>query len=448
MSIKDAKLQNTILEPQNLETGGGYDPLRLPNLNKNMFCKIAFDYLSFTLPFSSFYQDEYDKARNILLLNSNKGEEFPTSRYGYRACTRWKNELNQSKETYTQFYYNGGQFNCNSHNEQTGMFELEGDGCRALESRGGDIFPDYWKTIFDSLMFNIRHCSITRFDFAIDVFNADFSLEDLQNQLIKRNVYSPFQKFDYSKGTFFKSEDVDAHILYLGSRKSDLFLCVYDKKEERESIGKEVEFDSWYRFEFRFKHKAAQNVILNILNKWDDAESLGEFAASLIKKYCDIKQRPKQGPNKEDGVIVSNKVMYNWETSPLWNNFIGYTKKAKLENYFKYESSITKNAMWAARSVSKTLAKMFCANPKYFQLFIQQLLVNGLTRFKHQDEALINDFREMYDFDKLTGKEIDEISEHLKIDIEKYIELYGEEIIDPHTGQLKGYGFNHDVASL
>lgn len=448
MSIKDAKLQNTIINDSNLQMGTGYDPLKLVNSNNNMFCKIAFDYLSFTFPFSSFNQDEYDKAKDMLLLDHNKGEDFPTSRYGYKACTRWKNELNQSKETYTQFYYSGGKFNCNSHGEQTGMFELEGDGCRALESRGGDLFPNYWKTIFDSLMFNIKHCSITRFDFAIDVFNAEFTLDDLQDQLIKRNVLSKFQKFDYTKGTYFETFDIDLHIINMGSRKSDLFLCVYDKKEERESIGKEVEFESWYRFEFRFKHKAAQNVILNILNKWDDEESLALFAAELLNNYCVVKQRPSKGKNKDDYVIATKNTMRTWETLPVWDKFIGTCGKAKLENYFKYESSITKNALWAARSVSKTLAKMFCANPTYFQLFIQQLLVNGLTRFKHQDEELINDFREMYDFERLTGVEIDKISEHLKIDIEKYIELYGEEIIDPLTGQLKGYGFNHDVRSL
>ena len=32
--------------------------------------------------------------------------------------------------------------------------------------------------------------------------------------------------------------------------------------------------------------------------------------------------------------------------------------KSDIENYFKYESSITKNASWAARSVSKSLATL------------------------------------------------------------------------------------------
>ena len=444
MSIRDAKLENLKLNDSNFQMGAGYDPLKLEKCNKSMFCKIAFDYLSFTIPFSNFYRGEYEKCLDLLMLDFSKSREHPTSRYGYKSCTRWKNELNQDKETYTSFYYSGGDFNKNSNGDPTGMFELEGDGCRALESRGEDLFPDRWKFIFDNLMFNVRNCSITRFDFAIDVFNATFELEDLQQELINRNVYSPFQKFDYSKGTFFKSENVDAHIIYLGSRKSDLFLCIYDKKEERESIGKEVDFDSWYRFEFRFKHKQAMNCVLNILNHWESEESLAEFAASLINKYCVVKERPEKSKYSKNGVIAANTTMRYWDTKDEWLNFVGTITQAKLENYFKYESSITKNASWAARSVSKSLAKLFVANPKYFYLFIQQCVVNGLTRLKRDDEALINDFRELYNFDKLTGVEIDEMSERLQIDIESYIRDYGEEITDPLTGEIKGYGIKND----
>lgn len=440
MSIKDAKLQNTNLTDLILDKGSGYDPLKCPNFNKNMFCKIAFDYLSFTIPFTIQKQEEFENCCELLMLDFEKSKNRQTSRYGYSSCTQWKNELNQDKETFTSFYASGGDFNKNGYGEPTGMFELEGDGCRALESRGGDKFPNYWKYIFDSLIFKIKHASITRFDFAIDVFNADFTLDDLQKELINRNVYSPFQKFDYSKGTFFKSKEVDAHIIYLGSRKSDMFLCIYDKKEERESIGKEVEFKSWYRFEFRFKHKQAMNVVLNIMNNWDDESSLAKFACQLINRYVNVKVRPLQGKYKENGVIVTNHVMYNWATSPLWKNFVGTVENAKLENYFKYESSITKNARWYARSVSKSLAKLFVANPKYFYLFIQQCLKEGLTRFKKEDRALINDFREMYDFTRLNGMDIDRISETLEIDIEQYIRDYGEELIDPESGEIKGYG--------
>ena len=440
MSIRDAKLKNLNLNDSNFQMGAGYDPLKLEKSTENTFCKIAFDYLSFTIPFSHFYQDEFQKCIKLLLLDTEKGRDHPTSRYGYKACTRWNNDLNQDKETFTNFYYSGGQFNCNGFGEQTGMFELEGDGCRALESRGGDLFPDKWKEIFDNLFYNVKHCSITRFDFAIDVFNANFTLDDLQKQLINRNVYSPFQKFDYSKGTFFKSEEVDAHIIYLGSRKSDLLLCIYDKKEERESIGKEVEFDSWYRFEFRFKHKQAMNAILTIMNIWHNEEAIADFAAQLINKYCVVKNRPEKGKFKKNGVIAANTTMRYWDDNEEWRKFVGTIKRGKVENYFKYESSITKNAKWAARSVSKSLAKLFVSNPKYFYLFIQQCLVEGLTRFKKVDEALVNDFRNMYDFGELTGFEIDQISEKLQIDINQYIEDYGTEITDPLTGELKGYG--------
>lgn len=441
MSIKDSTINNTITR-EFPERGMTMSPLNKEISNKKMFCKIAFDYLSFTLPYSISNQSGFDEACNLLLLDKNKADDCAYGKNGYSLCKRWKNELNQDKETYTEFFYNGSEATNNTYEERTGMFLLSGDGCRALESRGGDKFPDYWKDIFLSLKFNskLTHSSITRFDFAIDVFNAEFKIQDIVKAINDRNLLTPFLRYEKTDGGEFISEDTDKNIIYLGSKQSDLFLCIYDKKEEREAIGKTIDFDSWFRFEFRFKHDKAKNFIFNILDRWEeDPSSVAELASELILKYCDIKVRPCQGKNSIPGIICSKDTMRKWDTNPMWLNFIGTSKKADIVNYFKYESSITKNANWMTRSVSKTLSRLFLANPEYFYLFLQRCTSEGLTRLKEMDVIYINEFRKKHSLETLTNKDIENLTEHLKLDVAQAIEDLDIDVLFDDDGQMRGF---------
>ena len=442
MSVNKSKINNTILNENQSQIsvrGVGTTPLNTEKSNKSeMFCKIAFDYLSFTFPYSITNRRYLNHFLKLFYLDETKGEEG-IGRNGYRLSTRYLNELEQDNKTYTMFLHSGNEQTNNKYNEQTAQFEFTGDGCRALEKRGGDSFPDKWKEIFDTLFYSIPHVSVTRFDFAVDVFNSDVSLDDIHKALLDRNVLSPFLKFDLSKGYTFSSDKIDLHIIDLGSKKSDAFLCIYDKKEERESIGKEIEFDSWYRFEFRFKHDKAKNFILNMLNAWDDDNSLGQFASNVIYKYLDIKDRPENGKNSIPGTIVSKDTMRKWVTNYTWIKFLGASEKATIENYYKYESSITKNARWYSRSVSKTVAKLFFSNPNYFWVFIQQAITNGRTRLKKDDLSYIADYRRKNNFSSLSGRDIDKLCDEIKLDITKTIEDYGIEIFFDDNGELRSY---------
>ena len=440
MSIKDSTINNTITK-EFPERGASMTPLNKEISNNSMFCKIAFDYLSFSLPYSISNQSGFDEACDLLLLDKNKADDCGFGKNGYSLCKRWKNELNQESETFTYFFYNGSEATNNTYGERTGVFVLEGDGCRALESRGDNRFPDYWKDIFLSLRFNtkLKHLSITRFDFAIDVFNAEFSIQDIVKAINDRNLLTPFLRYEKTDGGEFISEETDKNIIYLGSKDSDLFLCIYDKKEEREAIGKTIDFDSWYRFEFRFKHDKAKNFILNILDRWDNPTDIAVLASELILKYCDIKIRPSQGKNSIPGIICPKDTMRKWDTNPKWLNFIGTSKKADIVNYYKYESSITKNAIWMTRSVSKTLSKLYLANPEYFYLFLQRCTSEGLTRLKNTDVNYINDFRKKHSLSKLTNRDIDLLAEDLKLNVTQAIEDLDVDVLFDDDGQMRGF---------
>ena len=458
MSIFDAQIHNTISKDKINEISGrgvGITPLDTEN-SKKMFCKIAFDYLSFTFPYEERVNEfEYNKLIKLLLLDTTKSEDTLTGRYGYHNSRSWLNEIDQAKTTYTMMYSHGPENTNNAYDEKTAMFELSGDGCRALENRGGDKFPEYWKTILQALVFDykteisslkeseqvgnaLRHISVTRFDFAIDVFNADFSLKDIQDALIKKNLLTPFINASYNVGFKVSTLETNLHIIDLGSRSSDCYLCIYDKKKEREEIGKQIEFDSWFRFEFRFKHNTAKNFIINLLDAWDKDNTVGKFASSLVLKYVDIKERPEKYNSKysEDGILTSKDTMRKWKTSSKWLEFVGNTEKAEIVNYFKYESNITKNSNWCTRSVSKTLSKLYLSNPDYFYTFLTKCISEGYTRFKKNDRRYIEDFREKHQMERIDKIEMAKMIENLQLQINDNI-LYSLGLFDEY-GEYKG----------
>lgn len=434
MSIKESILQNTNLNAEkasNFRGGSAISPLDSEILSKStktgMFSKVAFDYLSFTFPYSKLNEDNFIFLRDLLLL---KDQECSNSFGGnnYMASLKWNNQISSNKETFTKFFYQGNESTRNKNDEEVGFFDLSGDACRALEMRGGDRFPHYWYTILNALLFSVPHLSITRLDFAIDVFNSEISIEEINRQIRLGNFISPFICAGYQDNFNLKNYDVNLHILKVGSDQSDKYLEIYDKKEEREAIGKTVDFDSWYRFEFRFRRDQAKNFALNLLENWNlSDDSIGDFAARFLNKHLTLVSRPSQGKNalsESQRIEIPNDVKRKWKVNPAWEKMVGTSKRAVLVNYFKYESSITKNAEWFSSSVSVPFAKLFCANPDKFWVFVYKVLGDGVGRIKDKKEALglINDYRKKKGDAPLNGRDLDRISETFKMELSNLVE--------------------------
>lgn len=436
MSIKESILNNTVVKDGNYRGGFAISPLSTEILSKStkpgMFSKVAFDYLAFTFPYSKFEPENLDYFMELLLLKQEPYKDSAIGGNGYGLSLRWKNQIDALKETETKFFYNCDKARRNQYGEDTGFFELQGEGCRALERRGGDRFPHYWYTILNSVLMSVPHTSITRFDFAIDVFNSEISMKEINRQIRLGNVETSAINCDIDDGFNLKNFETYLHIICLGSTKSDRYLEIYDKKEERESIGKTVDFDSWYRFEFRFKGKEAKKFILNLLENWDlENDSIGNFAAEYLNKNLTLRLRPKQGKNAipdDQRIIVPNDIKRKWKIHPSWLALVGTSEKAVLVNYFKYESSITKNAEWFSSSVSVTFAKLFCANPDKFWVFVYKALNDGVCRIKDKKEALalVNDYRKKNGDHALNGHDLDEISNKFELKLDDLVESSSE----------------------
>ena len=113
MAVKDAIIENTLVKNENgssiSKVGLGTTPLNSEIYNRSMFCKIAFDYLSFTIPFHSSSDLDFKKSLDLLYLDKDKAESIEFGRNGYKSSIRWKNELDQPEETYSYFFHGGSQ---------------------------------------------------------------------------------------------------------------------------------------------------------------------------------------------------------------------------------------------------------------------------------------------------------------------------------------------------
>lgn len=125
--------------------------------------------------------------------------------------------------------------------------------------------PINWKKIIEQLYELMGH--IFRLDVATDLINYGFSINEITQRL--KNEYSFFlntqgNKINSNRFKIIGNYD-EAQTLYVGSRKSDAFLRIYNKKVEQDrasglyrNLAKSC--DDWIRVEAEFKHRLAKEL--------------------------------------------------------------------------------------------------------------------------------------------------------------------------------------------
>lgn len=452
-SIKKAQLNNTICNKEINENrfwGVGNTPLN-NEINEKFKVKIGFDYLTFTIPFDESNTYDFEKLNEIckmFKLDDNLKECHLRGFYGYRKMFSWQNQVNSHSISSTKFLYDSPVCNSNRIDEEnvvhllkTGCFEFSGDCCRDLERRYNKEMPSKWFDIFDSLIFTYR-AKISRFDLCIDLFDCPFTIQEIYEAYEHNLLLTPLHKFT-SHITESSNGIYDEYSLYLGSMGADVCINIYDKKIERESINLFVDCENWYRIEFRFRHEKAQNIVLNLLKEFHDNNSISDYVSKLVLSYIDIKCIPDKSKfnYKDLDISISKNTMRNWPSNEKWINIIGSTSKAKVINFYKYESSITRNANWIQSSVAKTLAKLYLTNKEYFYTFIKMGVHDGLERIESKDLKIINDFLESHGLEKIYSSDLIHQSAELNeliVDELKHmnpgLELTGE-VMNPYVSR-------------
>ena len=304
-----------------------------------------------------------------------------------------------------------------STDEETFNIELRGEGCREFENKvraeNADKTPqeidkavlEAWRQLFEVILEFRGKC--TRIDLPTDDFAGFVPLEELKikirtrcykSRMRKNNkidplgedeeeeddtVYYDEEGFDINPvgGTEMTSND-GGYTATLGSR-TNLQLCIYNKKAEREhnTMGV-VNMPSWVRFECRFYKENAEEIFGKLYLALQDENpcSFNKFCVGCLAGMITFKES-------------ITKQIRHAKTWAVWEQFIGEVEKVESISQSRIESTIQSNAIWLNEDASKSFARICYCYPELAKDLFYALLRDGIGRFDKKDLAKINNQR-------------------------------------------------------
>lgn len=219
---------------------------------------------------------------------------------------------------YEEHYELGDVFVMASADEEKGvLLELKGQGCRQfegfLEAQGRD-----WYSFFNDAI--MEGCVFKRIDLAINDIVGMLDIPELTQKCENEEVISKFRSWkSYRSGELIKRDEKDGmgYTLYIGSLKSDVYFCLYEKDYEQ-YIKKGIPLDEVMiknRFEIRLMNERAEHAVIDLLTFRDGDDT----AFSIINQYLRFVD---MDPEKE---------RESWKINERWSWFIGeHRNKLKL----------------------------------------------------------------------------------------------------------------------
>ena len=397
--------------------------------NNKFESSICFDYLSFTFPFS--FKEHYSSFNtsatpedkelitmffNILILKPNEAEILNYGTKGFQYGLKWQvpvQFVGESKPATRLDYW------LRLNDLQLGCFELTGACCRDFERRcankGLDADEVYLK-LFD-FIFNCGG-SISRIDIAYDFFNV--KKEDpflyFYNKIINCEFNSPIQKIN-PDFCFCDNGDYRTYtkqVIHLGSINGNVSAEIYNKKLQQEALKKEVDVNSWIRFEIKLKDTKADSIVAHLISCWNNKEN---YLTEILKYYFNFKVRPKSN----NDYFVKNTTRRKWKTDPFWDEITGENiGRQKIVNMFLKETTITAKAFYIKNEYKKFLATLYYAyGPSGFELILKETIKDGsFDVLEANTLSLINFHRHENKLDQIDDSQILETQDVLKQSLE------------------------------
>lgn len=182
---------------------------------------------------------------------------------------------------------------------------MSGNGCRAFETYGhGD-----WLHLLSSICDLDTRIKFTRLDLAFDDHIGILDLLQIRQDVEDRN-YTGSPK----KSSIVWSDDQDLDIqgmtIYIGSRKSPIFVRIYDKAAERGFKDRH-----WIRVELQLRHDRAAAAIAEILKLHD----VGSTFSGVLRNYCCFRTPSGSDTNKS-----------RWPIADYWESLINGVSRIRL----------------------------------------------------------------------------------------------------------------------
>lgn len=246
--------------------------------------------------------------------------------------------------SYTEHYYIGDIFVLTSQDEEKGvLLELKGKGCRQMESYLLAQERSWYDFLMDAL---VDGGVMKRLDLAINDKAGILDIPELIQKCNNEECVSVFRSYkSYASGELIKSHEQDktgmGHTLYIGSLKSEVYFCIYEKAQEQYAkLGIPLsETPVKNRFEIRLKNERAYYAVRDLLTYYDAERT----AFDIINRYMRF-------VDKED-----EKKRSEWQVNDRWAWFIG-ADRGRLKLTTKPEPyTLERTLRWIARQVAPTL---------------------------------------------------------------------------------------------
>ena len=246
--------------------------------------------------------------------------------------------------SYTEHYYIGDIFVYTAPDEEKGvLLELKGKGCRQFESYLLAQERSWYDFLMDAL---VDGGVMKRLDLAINDHTGMLDIPELTEKCRNEECVSVFRSFkSYASGELVKHEEQDkagmGYTLYIGSLKSEVYFCVYEKSYEQYiKLGIPIEeAPIKNRFEIRLKNERAYYAVRDLLTYYDAERT----AFSIINRY--VRFVDKEADKKRS----------DWKLSVRWAWFIGENREPLKLTTKPEPYTLDRTLRWIQRQVDPTL---------------------------------------------------------------------------------------------
>ncbi|RGD85471.1 MobT family relaxase [Thomasclavelia ramosa] len=246
--------------------------------------------------------------------------------------------------SYTEHYYLGDIFVFTSADEEKGvLLELKGKGCRQFESYLVAQERSWYDFLMDALL---EGGVMKHLDLAINDRAGILDIPELTEKCNREECVSVFRSFkSYASGELIKKLEQDkagmGHTLYIGSLKSEVYFCCYEKNyEQYAKLGIPVsEAPIKNRFEIRLKNERAYYAVKDLLTHYDAERT----AFSIINRYIRFVDM-EEDKRRED-----------WKLNDRWAWFIGKGREPLKLTTQPEPYTLSRTLNWIARQVAPTL---------------------------------------------------------------------------------------------
>ena len=245
--------------------------------------------------------------------------------------------------SYVEHYVLGDVFVLASPDKEKGtLLELKGKGCRQMESYLLAQHRSWYDFLMDALM---EGGVMKRLDLAINDMAGILDIPELTEKCSHEECISVFRSFkSYRSGELVRSNEQDKYgmgnTLYIGSLKSEVYFCIYEKDYEQ-YVKYDIPIEDTKiknRFEIRLKNERACHAVRDLLTHYDAERT----AFAIINRYMRFADKEVEKRRSE------------WKTNEKWAYFIG-SDRGRLKLTAKPEPyMLTRTLNWISRQVAPT----------------------------------------------------------------------------------------------